>query len=204
MKLYVSAGSPFARKIRVMLIEKNAPHEVEMVDLFAANDLKQVNPLGKVPALKLDDGRVLVNSPLIADYVDGRFPGAALHPGGPGRAPGRAALGGARRRHHGRGGGELLRGALPRRGRSAAAHGSSASAASSTRASPRSSGCSTARPWCVGGAMSLADIALACNIGFINARRPEFFPQEKYPGLTKLWKKLEERESFRKTVPPPA
>ena len=56
----------------------------------------------------------------------------------------------------------------------------------------------------VGGAMSLADIALACNIGFINARRPEFFPQEKYPGLAKLWKKLEERDTFRKTPPPPA
>jgi len=38
------------------------------------NELKKTNPIGKVPALKLDDGRVVINSPLIADYVDGRFP----------------------------------------------------------------------------------------------------------------------------------
>jgi glutathione S-transferase len=83
MKLYLSAGSPFARKIRVMLLEKNAPHEVETVDLWAANDLKQSNPVGKVPALKLDDGRVLANSPLIADYVDGRYPEPRFIPADP-------------------------------------------------------------------------------------------------------------------------
>jgi glutathione S-transferase len=33
IKLYASSGSPYARKIRVMLLEKSAPHEVEMVDL---------------------------------------------------------------------------------------------------------------------------------------------------------------------------
>ena len=83
MKLYISSGSPFARKIRVMLLEKGAPYELEVVDLWAANDLKQTNPVGKVPALRLDDGRVLVNSPLIADYVDGHFPEARFIPADP-------------------------------------------------------------------------------------------------------------------------
>jgi len=80
MKLYISAGSPFARKIRVMLLEKNAPHELEIVDLLAPSEYPGTNPVGKVPALKLDDGRVLVNSPLIADYVEGRFPQPRLIP----------------------------------------------------------------------------------------------------------------------------
>ncbi len=74
MKLYISAASSFSRKIRVMLIEKAVKHDVETINLWEPNDLKQTNPLGKVPALKLDDGRVLMNSPLIADYVDGVFP----------------------------------------------------------------------------------------------------------------------------------
>ena len=38
------------------------------------NQLHHVNPLGKVPALKLDDGQVIVSSPLIADFVDGKYP----------------------------------------------------------------------------------------------------------------------------------
>src|SRR5687767_15271108 len=108
MKLYISAGSPFARKIRVMLIEKQAPHEVEMVDLWAANDYEETNPVGKVPALKLDDGRVLVNSPLIADYVDGRFPRPRFIPEDPDWRLEVRRWEAPRRRHHGRGGGEPL------------------------------------------------------------------------------------------------
>jgi len=203
MKLYASQGSPFARKIRVMLIEKGAPHEVEMVDLWAANDLKKTNPIGKVPALKLDDGRALVNSPLIADYVDGRFPEPRFIPADPNQR-------------------------LEVRRWEALADGTMDAAVASvyearfhdeTKRSREylerlrgkiDSGFAALermldnRQWCVGNAMSLADIALACHIGFISARRPEFFPQEKYPGLTKLWKFLEARESFKRTAPPPA
>jgi glutathione S-transferase len=60
------------------------------------------------------------------------------------------------------------------------------------------------RHWCVGGAMSLADIAIACHIGFITLRRPEYFPRDRYPNLTRLWNSMEARESMKRTVPPPA
>ncbi len=203
MKLYISSGSPFARKIRVMLIEKNAPHEVETVDLWAANDLKQTNPVGKVPALKLDDGRVLVNSPLIADYVDSRFPAPRFIPADADErldvrrweAMADATMDAAvasiyEARFHdetkrSREWLERQRGKLD----------------SGFAALERMLG---GRQWCVGDAMTLADIALACHIGFISSRRPEFFLQEKYPGLTRLWKNLETRDSFKRTVPPPA
>jgi glutathione S-transferase len=36
MKLYYSSDSPFARKVRVLLLERNAPHETELVDLWGA------------------------------------------------------------------------------------------------------------------------------------------------------------------------
>ena len=62
MKLYASAASSFAREIRVMMLEKGVEHELELVNLWEPNQLHHVNPLGKVPALKLDDGRVLVSS----------------------------------------------------------------------------------------------------------------------------------------------
>jgi hypothetical protein len=74
MKLYISATSPFARKVRVLLIEKQVPHEVEVVDLWSPNELQQINPIGKVPALVLDDGRAMAGSAFIADWVDGRYP----------------------------------------------------------------------------------------------------------------------------------
>lgn len=203
MKLYASLGSPFARKVRVMLLEKNAPHEVEMVDLFGANDFRRVNPLGKVPALELDDGRVLVNSPLIADYVDGRFPQPRFIPADP-------------------------EGRLEVRRWEALADATMDAAVASLYEARFHDEANRSRSWlerqrgkldagfaalermlggracCVGEAMTLADIAIACHIGFVSVRRPEFFAQEKHPGLAKLWKKLEERESFRKTVPPPA
>ena len=41
-------------------------------------------------------------------------------------------------------------------------------------------------------------------IGFITLRRAEFFPQEKYPNLARLWTSMEARESMKKTAPPPA
>ena len=203
MKLFASQGSPFARKIRVMLIEKNAPHEVEMVDLWAANDLKKTNPIGKVPALKLDDGRALVNSPLIADYVDGRFPEPRFIPADPDQRL------------------EVRRWEALADGVMDAAVASFYEARFHDEASRSrkwldhqrgklDSGFAVleqmldGRPWCFGGGMTLADITLGCHIGFITLRRPEFFPQEKYPGLTKLWKSLETRESFRRTAPPPA
>ena len=202
MKLYYSGGSPFARKIRVMLLEKNAPHEAELVDLWAPNDLKRVNPLGKVPALALDDGRAIVNSPLIADYVDGRFPEPRFIPADP---EGRLEV----RRWE-----ALADGTMDAAVASfyeARFHDESKRSAAwlERQRGKLDSGFAAlegmlgGREWCVGGAMTLADIALGCHIGFISSRRPDFFPQEKYPGLAKLWKKLEERESFRKTVPPP-
>jgi glutathione S-transferase len=52
--------------------------------------------------------------------------------------------------------------------------------------------------------VSLADVAIACHLGFITLRVPHYFPQDKYPGLARLWKSMEERESFRKTAPPAA
>jgi hypothetical protein len=50
MKLYASAASSFARKIRVILLEKGIEHELVLVNLWEPNKLHEVNPLGKVPA----------------------------------------------------------------------------------------------------------------------------------------------------------
>jgi glutathione S-transferase len=203
MKLYISAASSYSRKIHVMLIEKGIAHDVETVNLWEPNDLKQTNPIGKVPALRLDDGRVLINSPLIADYVDSRFPEPCFIPADP---DGRLEV----RRWE-----ALADGAMDAVSASLYEMRFHDEAQRSREWLERQRGkfevgfaalerMLGGRAWCVGDAMSLADIALACHIGFIALRRPQFFPQEKYPGLTRLWKNLETRDSFRQTAPPPA
>lgn len=74
MKLYWSPASPYARKVRVVAHERalTGKIEEEVVDAFADPDiLLATNPLGKVPALLLDDGTGLYDSPVICAYLDG-------------------------------------------------------------------------------------------------------------------------------------
>ena len=201
MKLYASPASSFARKIRIMLIEKNVGHEVEMVNLWEPNELQKASPIGKVPALKLDDGRVLISSPLIADYVDSKYPSPRFIPAD---IDGRIEV----RRWE-----ALADGTMDAVGASLYEMRFHDEAKRSQVWLDRQRGKIDAglsalegmlgsRPWCVGNAMSLADIAIACHLGFITLRAPHYFPQEKYPNLARLWKTMEARESLKKTAPP--
>lgn len=79
MRLFYSAASPYARKVRAVVVEKGLTDRVELVasnPLSEINDLKLINPLGKIPALVLEDNRVLIDSPVICEYLDllGRGP----------------------------------------------------------------------------------------------------------------------------------
>lgn len=201
MKLYASPASSFARKIRVMLIEKKVAHEVEMINLWEANDLKKTNPVGKVPALKLDDGRVVISSPLIADYVDNQFPVPRFIPADP------------ERRLEVRQWEALADGAMEAVGASLYEMRFHDEAKRSQAWLDRQRGKADAgfaaledmlgnRTRCVGDAITLADIAIACHLGFITLRAPQFFPQDQYPGLTRLWRSMESRESMKQTAPP--
>lgn len=71
MKLYGSLTSPYVRKVRVLLKEKNIACEFAVADAWAADSpIPAMNPLGKVPVLVRNDGSVLFDSPLIAEYLD--------------------------------------------------------------------------------------------------------------------------------------
>lgn len=71
MKLFGSPGSPYARKVRVFLVEKRIPCEYVVARGSApGSPVPQYNPLGKVPTLVLDDGRGLYDSPVIIEYLD--------------------------------------------------------------------------------------------------------------------------------------
>ena len=71
MKLYGSLTSPYVRKVRVLLIEKNIPCELVVCDPHQTDSIVQAhNPLGKVPVLERDDGSNLFDSPVIMEYLD--------------------------------------------------------------------------------------------------------------------------------------
>lgn len=71
MKLIGSLTSPFARKVRVALIEKNLPYEfVNDQPWDADTQVPKFNPLGKVPALVLDSGETLFDSNVLIEYLE--------------------------------------------------------------------------------------------------------------------------------------
>jgi glutathione S-transferase len=82
MKLRYSVNSPFARKVLMLAHEAGLAGRLELVatDAFADASLRQLNPLSKVPALVLDDGSVLYDSPVIAEYLDSLHGGRPLFP----------------------------------------------------------------------------------------------------------------------------
>ena len=63
MKLVGSRTSPFVRKIRVILAERQVAHQfVEESAWTAQTTVPRYNPLNKVPALVLDDGESIYDS----------------------------------------------------------------------------------------------------------------------------------------------
>src|SRR5690349_8003439 len=83
MKLYFSTNSPYARKCRVVTLEKGLKDQVEFVQVDPwANppELLAVNPLGRIPALVTNDGMALCESPVICEYLDTLSPKPKLFP----------------------------------------------------------------------------------------------------------------------------
>jgi glutathione S-transferase len=70
MKLYSSPASPFARKARV--IAHILSLELEEIDIDPRSNaqFRKVNPLARIPALLLEDGTALYDSPVICEYLD--------------------------------------------------------------------------------------------------------------------------------------
>jgi glutathione S-transferase len=84
MKLYYSAGA-CSLSPHIVLLEAGLPFTVEKVDLktkktAAGIDYFTINSKGSVPALQLDDGRVLTEGPAIVQYLADQKPDSGLAP----------------------------------------------------------------------------------------------------------------------------
>lgn len=83
MELYLNATSPYARLVRILLLEKGLAEEVTLrwCDPWADDaDLLTVNPAGRIPALVTEEGTPLSESLLIAFYLESLCPSPALLP----------------------------------------------------------------------------------------------------------------------------
>jgi glutathione S-transferase len=86
LTLYDSAGSPCARRVRAVLLEKGLAWTTRVVDLTRMEQKRPeylaLNPNGVVPTLIHGD-RVLYESNVITEYLDDVFPGPCLYPSDP-------------------------------------------------------------------------------------------------------------------------
>jgi glutathione S-transferase len=79
--LMISARSPFARRVRVALLEHGVPFEIKVFDVFQPQpELIALNPLARVPTVRLGDGSVLVESEKILEAFYKTRPESALLP----------------------------------------------------------------------------------------------------------------------------
>ena len=81
MKVYDSFG-PNPRALRMFLLEKNVDLPTITIDLMGAENRQapytDKNPGGQVPALELDDGRVLGETVAIFEYLEEKYPNPPL------------------------------------------------------------------------------------------------------------------------------
>jgi glutathione S-transferase len=82
MILFSSPPSPFGRKIKIALSCLGMRDDVTVKQtntMDPEDDIRGVNPLGKIPALVVDD-MVLFDSRVILDYLDARAGGGKILP----------------------------------------------------------------------------------------------------------------------------
>jgi glutathione S-transferase len=86
MILLTSLISPFGRKVRMAAAVLGLDRGIELrgVDPREPDDpIRKLNPLGKMPALVLDDGAVLYDSRVILEYLDHLAGGGRIIPAEP-------------------------------------------------------------------------------------------------------------------------
>ena len=83
MELYLNATSPYARLVRIVLLEKGLADTVTLkwCDPWADDaELLKANPAGRIPALVTEEGTTLSESMLIAVYLDSVTPTPPMLP----------------------------------------------------------------------------------------------------------------------------
>lgn len=203
MKLIGSLTSPYVRKVRIVLAEKQINYDFEVdVPWNAQTQVSNHNPLGKIPILVLDEKSSLFDSRVIAEYIDSLETQSVMTQLIPGSGDARwqvkrwealadgicdaaATIFLERKRPEVQQSEDWIARQQKKidLGLSEAAHELSD------------------KDWCVGETISLADIALGCALGYLAFRFPQIAWRQSYPNLNRLAEKLAQRASFIATAP---
>jgi glutathione S-transferase len=201
MKLIGSLSNPYARKVRIILAEKKI--ECAQED-HPDNELAQViaalpdGPAGRLPVLALDDGTFLFDDRVLTEYIDNLSPNKKLLP--------------AANRER----------AMVNRWEAAANALIAATMKALARKGERAKEARESivrtlnfleqdlgkRPFCVGNALSMADLSLGAALDYLRLSCPENGWDnwnewnKQYPALASLHAQLATRPSFIETLPP--
>jgi glutathione S-transferase len=201
MKLIGSATSPFVRKVRVVMAEKKLDFSLVLENVWAPETtIAQVNPLGKIPCLVMEDGSALYDSRVIVEYLDTLTPVCKLLP----------TIN--RERTEVKVWEALADGVLDaaitvfleRRERPLEQQSPKwiERQMGKVHAGLREMSAKLGESvHCMGVPYTLADVAVGCALGWLALRFPEIDWRGDYPNLARLADKLSERASFRDTVP---
>lgn len=200
MKLYGSLTSPFVRKVRIVLLEKKLPHELQVEGpADAAGNVARLNPLRAIPVLERDDGQVYFDSPVICEYLDSLNDTPRLYPAG--GEPRWQAL-----RWHALGQGvmEATVARFVERRKPAEKQDSAQLAKLEARIDAALAYANEHVPaggYLVGGALGIADIGLGAALGYIDLRHAHDW-RGKYPKLSGWFAPVSQRSSFTDTLAP--
>lgn len=202
MKLITSLTSPFGRKVRVVLLEKKIPFQLQVENPWSADTpVIGFNPLGQVPVLVLEDGVSVFDSRVIVEYLDNVSPVAHLIPNEP------------KIRMMVRGIEALADGVIDaavvlhlERKREANQRSSEWMTLQEKTLHRGLAALSEAlgeKSWYLDNStsLSLADVACGCTLGYLDLRFPEIDWRSAHPNLVGLYDKLMTRASFQETVP---
>jgi glutathione S-transferase len=200
MKLSVAKPSPYARKARIALIEKDIVFETVVENPWLPDTIiGNMNPLGKVPALVLDDGKVVHDSRVIVEYLETLNVSPALIPPLP-------EMRIAHKQIEAIADGICDAVVLIRLEGTRAAGMQSADWVARQRKKidagiAELSRLLGEREWFTGYGFGLAEIATGCALGYLDLRLPEFDWRPVARNLESLFVRLSARPSFAQTKP---
>lgn len=207
MKLIGSYGSPYVRKVRIVMAEKKLDYQFVIEDVWAAGTtMSESNPLGKVPCLVMEGANgseeAVFDSRVIVEYLDTLSPVGKLIPvQGRERAEVKtwealadglldaAVLARLEATWAGRDDKQRCQAWIDRQMDKI-----------DTTVRAMSTGLGD-KPFCSGIHLSLSDIAVGCALGYLDFRFPQIDWRTPHPNLTRLYDKLAQRPSFVDTLP---
>ena len=198
-QLISATPSPYARKVRIALTEKGLPFELlTEVPWHSTTSTPRYNPLEKLPVLLLPDGSSVYESSYILQYLELKYPQIPLLP-------------------------DDIDGKLAALKLEVLCDGICDAVVLTLFEKMRASGGSPewlarqrrkidgglaemakivgSRQWATGDSFSLGDIAVGTAVAYLSVRFQELPWRTLYPGLALLSDRLEQRPSFRDSVP---